>query len=265
MAFAGAFSPALPPVSAPWVPPDIYAPLEDFDLDAWCPPQRTKVMPQLRGSVVAEEAANLNLMEDGALCDAMAMLEKLQEATRHVAVLQVRLSGDRGAETTALNAPSSPRRQPGLRRCFTSRRCLAAMAPFPSTSSFQSVIPMTCVEGTLRVEGDPILDAIPVQETLGTVLLNFAESVVEARQVVLERLSDDSTGSWSSRCFKYQIFLEDPNDAEPLLETLLLEGLFGGARRLLPSLADQFSEDGLLTPRNLKVSLESPSIVHAAQ
>lgn len=60
--------------------------------------------------------------------------------------------------------------------------------------------------------------------------------------------------------FNYWISAADPNDVDPLRETLLLEAACGGARRLLPLLCEQFVEDGVPMPRRLKVRLK----VHSA-
>mmetsp|Transcript_10098 Transcript_10098/g.18130 ORF Transcript_10098/g.18130 Transcript_10098/m.18130 type:complete len:187 (-) Transcript_10098:93-653(-) len=180
------------------------------------------------------------------------MMEKLQEASCLVALLHGRLAGEQ--------AVSSPRLKPAMKRCLESRTCLPLGAPF---TAIQQAAALTYVEGLVRVEGDPILDALPVEETLGTVLLRFSEKVVQVQHIVLERSSDEHSGTWCSKAFRYFIYAEDPNDAEPLRETLVLEGLIGGAR-LLPLLAEQMSDDGQPTPRNLKVSLEDATIQRTA-
>mmetsp|Transcript_53047 Transcript_53047/g.119318 ORF Transcript_53047/g.119318 Transcript_53047/m.119318 type:complete len:260 (+) Transcript_53047:48-827(+) len=249
MAFAGAFSPTLPlPPSSNWVVPDVCTSLQDWDLDACNPPQSLQVAPHLSALKMPVNASDVAL-EEGSLVDAMAMMEKLQEASCLVAVLRGRLAGE---DSSGL----SPRLRPAMKRCLEARTCLPLGAPF---TAVQQAAPLTYVEGLVRIEGDPILDALPVEETLGTVLMKFSEKVVQVQHIVLERASAEHSGAWCCKAFKYFIYAEDPNDAEPLRETLVLEGLIGGAR-LLPLLAERMSEDGQPTPRNLKVSLEDATV-----
>ncbi|CAL1161655.1 unnamed protein product [Cladocopium goreaui] len=70
--------------------------------------------------------------------------------------------------------------------------------------------------------------------------------------------SQDAKGGFvdGSTEFAFEVVASDPNDFEPLLETLLLEAECGGARHLLPMLAEQLCSDDLATPRHLKVRIE---------
>lgn len=116
------------------------------------------------------------------------------------------------------------------------------------------------VEGLLRIEGK-IAKALenPFRETLQVVLLRLLNPLAQLDKLLLTVPPEgpySSSGGHSSLAFAYQIFVADPHDVEPLRETLLLEAESGGARSLFPLLAEQLCEDGLPTPKHLKVRLE---------
>ena len=131
------------------------------------------------------------------------------------------------------------------------------------------------VSGKLTVEGDVAIDASKLQGVLHSVLLQLGE-VRDAKLVCTRpwqqsflsgltslegyRLfgSQDANGSFAdgSLEFAFEVVACDPNDLEPLRETLLLEAECGGARHLLPMLAEQLCADDLPTPRHLKVRIE---------
>ncbi|CAE8650953.1 unnamed protein product, partial [Polarella glacialis] len=107
------------------------------------------------------------------------------------------------------------------------------------------------------------------QETLRTVLLRLLGALAEVQDMQLRCTSEAPTSSFLNYMlsstegvedegivFAFKVIASDPNDVEPLRETLLLEGESGGARRLLPLLAEQLCDDGLPTPRRLKVRIE---------
>jgi len=122
----------------------------------------------------------------------------------------------------------------------------------------------SCIEGLLCVDGDVALDAALLRETLQVVLLRLLEPLAQVERLSLTIPHDGASGFCATlndgargmRAFAYQVCVADPHDVEPMRETLLLEAESGGARRLLPLLAEQLCEDGLPTPRHLKVRLE---------
>ncbi|CAE7573612.1 unnamed protein product [Symbiodinium natans] len=71
-------------------------------------------------------------------------------------------------------------------------------------------------------------------------IFDFAPSVLEDRDSV---------------AFAFKVSACDPNDLEPLRETLLLEAESGGARHLLPLLVQKLCDDDLPIP-HLKVRME---------
>jgi len=124
----------------------------------------------------------------------------------------------------------------------------------------------SCVEGLLRVEGDLAMDTVLLRETLHVVLLRLLEPLalvdrlaLVPRQEGVDGGSRGGRGAGTRRdacAFAFEVCVADPHDVEPLRETLLLEAESGGARRLLPLLAEQLCDDGLPAPRHLKVRLE---------
>mmetsp|Transcript_2024 Transcript_2024/g.5466 ORF Transcript_2024/g.5466 Transcript_2024/m.5466 type:complete len:114 (+) Transcript_2024:2162-2503(+) len=98
-------------------------------------------------------------------------------------------------------------------------------------------------------------DQLLLRDTLASVLRKLMEPIVLSALTLEPTLHRSELEGFQS--FEYQAFAVDPHDLEPLRETLLLEAECGGARRLLPMLADQLAEDGLPEPTRLKVRLES--------
>lgn len=94
-----------------------------------------------------------------------------------------------------------------------------------------------------------------LRDTLASVLRKLMEPIVVSALTLEPAPRRSELEGFQS--FAYQAFAVDPHDVEPLRETLLLEAECGGARRLLPMLADQLASDGLPEPTRLKVRLES--------
>lgn len=126
---------------------------------------------------------------------------------------------------------------------------------------------MPCIEGVLRVDGDLTVDVASLRETLRAVLRSLLEPLAQVRSIILAIPEDRSSDSSSTLIeghrrvfsFAYRIFVADPHDVEPLRETLLLEAESGGARRLLPLLAERLCNEGAAMPRHLKVRLDVQS------
>lgn len=114
------------------------------------------------------------------------------------------------------------------------------------------------VEGLLRVECDLLeIDIELLRETLELVLLRLLEPLAQLVQIRLPPVdAEGGAASPSGVAFAYRVNAADPHDVEPLRETLLLEAESGGARRLLPLLCEQLCDNGVPTPRHLKVRME---------
>lgn len=132
--------------------------------------------------------------------------------------------------------------------------CMAATAAAAEAAPAR---PPACVEGLLRLDGDLLeADSSLLRETLHVVLLRLLEPLVQVEQIMLA-VSPAADGPASGGvAFTYWVNAVDPHDAEPLRELLLLEAESGGARKLLPLLCEQLCDDGLPTPRHLKVRVE---------
>ncbi|CAJ1408710.1 unnamed protein product [Effrenium voratum] len=61
--------------------------------------------------------------------------------------------------------------------------------------------------------------------------------------------------TWDGLEFAFKVVASDLNDLEPVRETLLLEAESGGARHVLPMLAEQLCRDDLPIPKHLKVRI----------
>jgi len=121
----------------------------------------------------------------------------------------------------------------------------------------------TFVQGILEVNSDLSVDPSLLQETCQTVLLKLLGPIAQVDTIDINYKTRDVPSFPSggkvgdSGCaFEYEVHAVDPNDVELMRETLLLEAESGGARHLLPLLAEQIFDDGLPTPRHLKVRLD---------
>eukprot|EP00747_Dinoflagellata_sp_TGD_P179485 gnl/TRDRNA2_/TRDRNA2_30353_c0_seq1.p1 gnl/TRDRNA2_/TRDRNA2_30353_c0~~gnl/TRDRNA2_/TRDRNA2_30353_c0_seq1.p1 ORF type:complete len:392 (-),score=72.82 gnl/TRDRNA2_/TRDRNA2_30353_c0_seq1:63-1238(-) len=122
-----------------------------------------------------------------------------------------------------------------------------------------------CVEGILRVDSDLAVDIAPLREIFRTVMRRLFEPRVQVKSVALTTLNGQhgsilyapsGAGVCDSCAFSYRIYVVDPHDIEVIQETLLLEAECGGARQLLPLLADQLCEENRPMPKRLKVRIE---------
>lgn len=137
---------------------------------------------------------------------------------------------------------------------------MKAAAPANSCDSFD-------LEGLIVVEGDLSTDELFLRDTLRLALLRALQPLAQVENIALVA----PCGSWRdpfreglSNCsFEYGIHLADPNDLEPVREFLFLEAEAGGARRLLPLIAEQLFDDGRTMPRHLKVRFDIKGMLPA--
>eukprot|EP00927_Polykrikos_kofoidii_P042444 TRINITY_DN36395_c0_g1_i2.p1 TRINITY_DN36395_c0_g1~~TRINITY_DN36395_c0_g1_i2.p1 ORF type:complete len:448 (+),score=105.35 TRINITY_DN36395_c0_g1_i2:232-1575(+) len=121
-----------------------------------------------------------------------------------------------------------------------------------------SPVEKPCVEGLLSVQGD--LDfggSDSFREALLAVIAQILAPLFQTGNVELTGPFNVFRPQCEPMChFNFRVFVLDPHDVDPLRETLLLEAESGGARSLLPLLAEQLCDNDISFPRHLKIRLE---------
>lgn len=224
---------------------------------------------------LSNDVSNVGLPSN--LCDALltGMPTPPPNSADERLEVEAKSHGDR--EQSSVESPQSPHVHSPLSPQMQTLECQStADSSRLSTSLVRNdKVVKAAVSGRLTVEGDIAMDASSLQEVLQSVLLQIGE-VKDVKltctrpwqQSFLSGLtsmegyglfgSQDTKGGFvdGSTEFAFEVVASDPNDFEPLRETLLLEAECGGARYLLPMLAEQLCSDDLATPRHLKVRIE---------
>jgi len=132
-----------------------------------------------------------------------------------------------------------------------------------TASATMAYASFTCVRGVLILNSDLSVEPELLQEPCQVALSKLLEPIAQVNSITITCVDEDDlyfpfaqTGHRCDCTFEYEVDVTDPHDVEPVRETLFLESESGGARHLLPLLAEQICDDGLPTPRYLKVRLE---------
>lgn len=290
MAFAAAFSPVCcqPPVQPKLVLPSLIS-YQSQGIEAHCTeildecqsPDRVHSLTngkdaspgsawaRLQEQTMKELDAWKQSSEENRLKDALEALDAAFEALRLADEICNRISTDALGNAEQLWRKKEPESRfnyvtkPGQHHSSESRPGKDNLAA--SIQEAEAV-----VRGRLTVEGDVAMDACELEEVLHSVLLQVGE--VKDVKVQCTRPPQQSflgvtsegysffghqeNGGLASMEFAFEVMASDPNDLEPLQETLMLEAACGGARHLWPMLAEQLCSDNLPTPRHLKVRIE---------
>mmetsp|Transcript_20646 Transcript_20646/g.45266 ORF Transcript_20646/g.45266 Transcript_20646/m.45266 type:complete len:386 (-) Transcript_20646:8-1165(-) len=130
---------------------------------------------------------------------------------------------------------------------------VVAAASASQPAAIRSPSSLMCVEGVLQVDCG-LFDKRLLQETLRAVLLRLLGHLAQVEDITVSVF--DALDGGRVHSVAYRVRVADPYDVVLLRETLLLEAESGGARRLLPLLTEQLADDGLPTPKHLKVRVE---------